>query len=78
MESTNEFLKQGISIAAGPQSWSTYANLALDALSDATTQHHKDLQSKLDELKESFEFKNLVELAEVKDIDNWPLPKSIS
>lgn len=78
VESTNEFLKTGISIAAGPESWSTYANLALDALADASTQHHKDLQKKLDELKESFEFKNLVELAEVKDIDNWPLPESIS
>ena len=78
INNTKRFLTEGISMATNPLSWSFAAKHAAEIITNAATNHHKDLQGKLNELKESFQFKNLVELAKVEKIDDWPKPLDIS
>ncbi|OYN89529.1 hypothetical protein [Parenemella sanctibonifatiensis] len=70
-------LKGGISLTSGVPSWQSAASAALDVIGDAVTKHHEELQEKLTELRDTFEFQALVDTASNIDLGPWPLPQGI-
>lgn len=78
VEGAVEFITGLISLTKGPVSWQSGASALANLLGDASTQHHRAVQDKLQELKGSFQFGALVELASNIDLGPWPLPEGIS
>lgn len=73
-----EFISGMISLTSGVPSWQSGASALAGLLGDAATEHHEQVQEKLREIKESFEFQSLVELASNIRMDEWPLPEGVS